>query len=191
MAKTGTIGSGWRAHIERKKREDAWTPTRKSASDSQDAQVDDVPPAPVRKEWKGGADITLVPIDDIVIPKDHPDPSALLVEDIADSIKLFGLIHPIAIREHHTITGKIKKTLVAGHARLAAYKNLGETVVPCTFFPDDDVAAKYIGFCENLFRKNLTALEEAEEIAKLVFFWRSTRSVFSDEMSETSGGHLA
>lgn len=170
MRKTTKIGTGWLEIFERKKRQDARKPKRKEESDQRDEHGDDVPLTPVRKEWKGGADITLIPIDDIIVPQDHPDPSGPLVADIADSIKLFGLIHPIAVREHHTVTGKIRNILVAGHARLAASKQLGETVIPCTFFPDDEVAAKYIGFCENLFRKNLTALEEAEEIAKLVYF---------------------
>jgi ParB-like nuclease domain len=169
MATTRKLGDGWLEYIERKKRTDARKPKGKPESDPVEHE-NDIRPAPVRKEWKGGADITLMPIDDVIVPQDHPDPSALLVDDIADSIQLFGLIHPIAIRANRRPTGKVKHILIAGHARLAAYKKLGETVIPCTFFPDDEVAAKYIGYCENLFRKNLTVLEEAEEIGRLVYF---------------------
>ena len=122
-----------------------------------------------RKEWNGDGDITLAPIDEIAVPEDHPAPDPLLVAEIADNIRLFGLIHPIAVRSHPIALGnKTEIILVAGAARLAAHKLLGETRVPCTYFPDDELAAQFVRLSENVIRKNKTALQEADDIAELV-----------------------
>ena len=115
----------------------------------------------------------LVPIADVTIPEGFaeaaPDPVSL--ENIAVSIRTFGLIHPIAVRKQLFAFGTRQTTiLIAGRSRLEAYKKLGEQQIPCTFFPDDEVGARFVRFSENLCRAHKTTLEEADEIKQLVEF---------------------
>jgi ParB-like chromosome segregation protein Spo0J len=124
---------------------------------------------PRRKNWRAGDGITLVNVEDVIVPEDLPKPDPALVADIAESIRIIGLIHPIPVRLHLTALGmKTETILVTGTARFEAYKLLGEKTVPCIYFPDDEVAARFVRLSENLFRKNKTALQEAEEIAEFV-----------------------
>ena len=126
-----------------------------------------------RKEWKGADDVLLVPIADITIPEGFAevDPDPVSVENIAESIRTFGLINPIAVRQQLFAFGtRQTTTLVAGRSRLEAYKRLGEQQIPCAFFPDDEVGARFVRFSENLCRAHKTTLEEADEIAQLVEF---------------------
>jgi ParB-like chromosome segregation protein Spo0J len=127
------------------------------------------PEPPPRKNWEAGDGITLVNVEDVIIPEELPEPDPALVADIAETIRIIGLIHPIPVRLRLTALGmKTETILVTGTARLAAYKLLGEKTVPCIYFPDDEVAARFIRLSENLFRKDKTALQEAEEIADFV-----------------------
>lgn len=83
-----------------------------------------------------------------------PKPDPVLVANIAESIKVFGAIHPIAARLHSPGWGKKDETwLIAGLARLDAHKLAGEATVPCTYFADDDAVAEFVRRSENLFRK--------------------------------------
>jgi ParB-like chromosome segregation protein Spo0J len=61
-----------------------------------------------RKDWKGADDVLLVPISDIAIPEGiaEADPDPVLVQNIADTIQTFGLIHPIAVRQQLFAFGK-------------------------------------------------------------------------------------
>lgn len=131
-----------------------------------------------RKDWKGADDVLLVPIADITIPEGfrEANPASALVENIAESIRTFGLIHPIAVRQQLFAFGTRQTLiLVAGRSRLEAYKKLREQQIPCTFFPDDEVGARFVRFSENLCRAHKTTLEEADEIAQLVDFSEQNR----------------
>ena len=44
------------------------------------------PTLPERKEWEGLGDITLVPVADVIVPDDQPEPDPVLVADIAESM---------------------------------------------------------------------------------------------------------
>ena len=124
---------------------------------------------PDRKKWKTGGDVKLIKIADIVIPENLPEPDPVLVAEIAESIRLVGLIHTIAVTLKRTAPDQSSEiVLVAGRARLEAYKLLGRTKVPCSFFENDDDAIRLVQLSENLFRKRLTVLQESEEIAECV-----------------------
>lgn len=121
------------------------------------------------KKWPGtGGEVHSIPIDTVTVPEDFPAPDDTLVADIAQSISVCGLIHPIPVRREKGDFGRL--VLIDGVARLAAYKLLDENWVPCTYFEDDAVAAQYARYAANLFRKNLTALEEAELVAGFIEF---------------------
>jgi len=129
-----------------------------------------------------------VSVEDVIVPDDLPKPDPALVADIAESIRIIGLIHPIPVRFHLTALGlKTEIILVTGTARLAAYILLGEKTVPCTVFKDDEVASRFVRLSENLFRKNKTALQEADEIAEFVELINKYQFCFSGQNVQKKG----
>ena len=143
---------------------------------------------PIPKKWGAADAITFVDIKDIIIPEELPDPDPDLVADIAESIRIIGLIHPIAVRSHPTALGtKTETVLIAGRARLAAHILLGETIIPCAYFPDDEVAERFIRLSENLFRRRGTALQEAEDIAEFVRLIEAHKLSFSGQNVQKRG----
>ena len=146
---------------------------------------------PPRKNWSADDGITLVSVEDVIIPEDLSEPDPALVADIAETIRIIGLIHPIPVRLRLTALGMKSETiLVTGTARLAAYKLLGEKTVPCIYFPDDEVAARFVRLSENLFRKDKTALQEAEEIAEFVDLINTHQLSFSGQNVQKRGRKL-
>ena len=79
-------------------------------------------------------------------------------EQLCDSIRAHGLIEPIAVRE--TARGY---ALVAGAQRLAACRRLGWRTVPAQVLGLCDACeALLVSLCENLHRRALHYLDEAE-----------------------------
>lgn len=92
--------------------------------------------------------------------RDSIDPQKL--RDLADSMRTRGLIQPIRVR---SLNGSYK--IVAGHRRFLAAQMLGWFTIPAiplTDAPDADLATS---LHENLFRDDLTPMEEAALIAHL------------------------
>jgi ParB-like chromosome segregation protein Spo0J len=93
-----------------------------------------------------------------------------VVTDIAESVLVSDLFHPIAVRritvtlEDGTILEKI--LLVAGAHRLEAIKRLGRESVPCFFVVGDDSDAHLVRLGEDLWRKNLPVLRHAEKLVE-------------------------
>ncbi len=104
-----------------------------------------------------------LPIGDIKPDPDQPrkylDPQAL--EELAASIKQLGILQPVLFRPSDT--GQI--TLVAGERRFAAAKKAGLLSIPGLYV---DSSPAEIALVENLQRQDLTAIEEAEALGRLV-----------------------
>lgn len=85
------------------------------------------------------------------------------LEQLAESIKTFGLIHPIVIDEN--------KHLIVGGRRLAAHFLLGLPTIKCIYFNElSDQMKKEVELEENISRKDLTWQEEIRiknELVKL------------------------
>lgn len=84
------------------------------------------------------------------------------LEDLAESIKADGVIQPLVVR--HTDTGY---ELIAGGRRYKAAQMAGLTSVPVVIKYVDIKAAMLMQFVENIHRKDLTLLEEAEKLKEL------------------------
>lgn len=86
------------------------------------------------------------------------------VEDLKASIKANGLLQPIVVRDglpnHHW-------KVVAGSRRFKACKELGMGAVPCYVIHADDKTAYELATAENIVRENMTAVDEANAVAKL------------------------
>lgn len=79
------------------------------------------------------------------------------IDDLAESIKRFGLLHPITVFPEDG-----KYVLVAGQRRLLAVKQLGWEEIPARVLSTrpDAIEAKAISFSENFVRRDLTTPEK-------------------------------
>ncbi|MCL2056216.1 MAG: ParB/RepB/Spo0J family partition protein [Oscillospiraceae bacterium] len=85
------------------------------------------------------------------------------LQELADSISANGLLQPISVRE--TEDGY---ELVAGERRTLAYRRLGEQYIPSIIVDYSDRESAVFALLENLQRKDLSYLEEAYGIARLM-----------------------
>jgi ParB family chromosome partitioning protein len=94
------------------------------------------------------------------------DPEAL--EELAASIQAQGMIQPIAVRP--LVLGRADQgyEIIAGERRYRAALSLGLSEVPVVVHEVDDQAALAMALIENLQRKDLNAMEEAEGISRLI-----------------------
>jgi ParB family chromosome partitioning protein len=95
-------------------------------------------------------------------PRRHFDEAAL--EELAASIKSQGLIQPIVVRA----AGRGQYELIAGERRLRAAKKAGLGQIPAVVrdIPEQSVLA--VALIENIQRQELTALEEAAALGRLI-----------------------
>jgi len=94
-------------------------------------------------------------------PRKHFDTSAL--RELADSITRYGVLQPLTVRYK-----KRKYELVAGERRLRAAKMAGLSKVPCIILDIDMEESSLIALVENLQRRDLDYIEEAEGLSKLI-----------------------
>lgn len=78
------------------------------------------------------------------------------IEELASSIRRVGILVPLVV-----VNGADGFTLIAGHRRLAAAKQIGFKFVPCIVRSGSESDHREVSFAENLFRKDLTPIELA------------------------------
>lgn len=119
------------------------------------------------QEKSGGVtQITKIPIASITTNPYQPRKvfSAEQLEELASSIREYGVIQPITVRKNF-IGGY---ELISGERRLRASRLAGKTDIPCIIIDADENDSAVIALLENLQRADLTFMEEAEAIAHLV-----------------------
>ena len=89
------------------------------------------------------------------------DPEGL--QELASSIGQYGILQPLTVRR--TAAGL---ELVAGERRLRAAKLAGLKEVPCIFVTADEIKSGMLALVENLQRRDLDYIEEAEGLARLM-----------------------
>jgi ParB-like chromosome segregation protein Spo0J len=126
-------------------------------------------------------------LDEIYVPSDRRALQPEKVSDLAQSMKVLGLLAPVAVRwvakEVVLPSGETAKGayhLIYGHHRLAAARLLGWKEIPCQILfsstpavedpcalrmQGSDRQAWMVEIAENLHRAELTALERSEHIA--------------------------
>lgn len=102
-------------------------------------------------------------------PRKHFDPAAL--NELADSIKSYGLISPIQVRK---INDNLYE-LVAGERRLRASKLAGLEKIPAVLVSITDEDSAVIAIMENIQRENLSYFEEARSYAQLMEYYGMTQ----------------
>ncbi|MBR2329039.1 MAG: ParB/RepB/Spo0J family partition protein, partial [Clostridia bacterium] len=83
--------------------------------------------------------------------------------ELSESIARYGIIQPLSVRK----IGK-QYELVAGERRLRAAKMAGLTEVPCIILELSGEDSSVIALIENIQRRDLDYIEEAEALAKLI-----------------------
>ena len=110
-------------------------------------------------------EIVNVRIDEIIPNRFQPrlafDEKEL--NDLADSIKLHGIIQPLVLRRIGD-----KYEIIAGERRYKASVLAGLTQVPAVIMNIDDQKSAEVAVVENLQRKDLTAIEEAQSYKKIL-----------------------
>ena len=85
-------------------------------------------------------------------------PQESKIQELAESIKLCGLINPITIDSEYY--------LLAGWHRWSSYQYLGYKTIPCIIKDTTELRGELIEVEENLSRTELDAIEVAEHIER-------------------------
>ena len=94
-------------------------------------------------------------------PRKIFDPESL--RELASSIEQYGILQPLTVRRR---LGEYE--LVAGERRLRAAKIAGCTEVPCILLTVDEEQSGMVALVENLQRRDLDYIEEAQGLARLM-----------------------
>ncbi len=86
------------------------------------------------------------------------------IEELADSIKTHGLLQPVVVR---TLQPDVYQ-IIAGERRWRAAKVAGLEEVPAIIIEADDAKVLELAMIENLQRKDLTPIEEAQGYKELM-----------------------
>jgi ParB-like chromosome segregation protein Spo0J len=120
-----------------------------------------------------------LPIDTIVIDERRREDLGD-VQELAESIRQYGLLEPIVVDAHHH--------LVAGERRLRAVAHLGWTSIPAQRYGALTRAERLeLEFEENERRKALTEYERSKRIAELADWQRTRLATGMDETRPTVG----
>jgi ParB family chromosome partitioning protein len=95
-------------------------------------------------------------------PRRHFDEAAL--DELAASIRAQGLIQPVVVRE----TGAGRFELIAGERRWRAAQKAGLDQIPALVKAVPDQAVVAMALIENIQREDLSPLEEAQALARLI-----------------------
>ena len=103
----------------------------------------------------------------------HPNPaqprkifSQQSLEELADSIRVHGILQPLSVRRVGT-----SYELIAGERRLRAAQIAGLTEIPCILMCMDERESGLAALLENLQRQDLDFIEEAQGISWLMSHW--------------------
>lgn len=102
------------------------------------------------------------------------------LQSLAESIKIHGIIQPLVLRR----IGE-KFEIIAGERRYKASVMAGLTTVPAVIMNIDDQKSAEVAIVENLQRKNLTAIEEAQSYKKLLDKGYLTQDELANKMGVT------
>ena len=99
---------------------------------------------------------------------------------LADSIRQYGIIQPLTVREE----GEYYE-LVAGERRLRAARELGISHVPCIILNINEAKSAEISIIENLIREDLNIFEQAEAIEALIDTYGLTQEQIATRLSNS------
>lgn len=113
-----------------------------------------------------------VPLHDIVVNPNQPRKqfNQQALEELVSSLKEFGLIQPVVVRQKGT-----RYEIVAGERRLKAAEMAGLKTIPAIVRQSTDSESLEMALIENIQRENLNAIEEAQAYKQLVEEFKLTQ----------------
>ena len=106
--------------------------------------------------------------------------SAEKLNDLAESIKIHGVIQPLLVRDYQ---GEYQ--LIAGERRLRASKLAGLTTVPVVVREMTDQAMMEVALVENIQREDLNPIEEAEAYRRLMNEFQLTQEDIAKKVGKS------
>ena len=114
-------------------------------------------------------------------PRNNFDDKSL--NDLAESIKEFGVIQPIVVRE---LGKKNKYEIVVGERRYRATKKTGINTIPSIIVKDiSDVSSLEMALIENLHRDDLNPMEKAYTFKNLIDEFKITHDKLSKRLGKS------
>mgnify|MGYP002593534640 CR=1 FL=1 len=131
-------------------------------------------------------DSAFINISELPIDKIKPSPyqqrkyfDFYSLNRLADSIKKYGVLQPITVR----LMNGNSYELISGERRLRAAKAVGLKTIPAVLMSADEEKSSLMSFIENIQRKNLDFIEEAEGYGSFI----EDFGMSIDEISEKTG----
>ena len=112
-------------------------------------------------------------------PRHAMDPERL--DELAASIRAQGVIQPIVVRE----IAKDRYELIAGERRWRAAQKAGLTEIPALVKAVPDQAVVAMALIENIQRENLSPLEEAQALSRLIEEFHLTQQETADAVGRS------
>ncbi|MET0224840.1 MAG: ParB/RepB/Spo0J family partition protein [Dokdonella sp.] len=112
-------------------------------------------------------------------PRLHIDPERL--DELATSIKAQGLIQPIVVRA----IGQGRFELIAGERRWRAAQKAGLSEIPALVKEVPDQAVVAMALIENIQREDLSPLEEAQALSRLIDEFELTHQQTADAVGRS------
>ena len=106
------------------------------------------------------------------------------LEELATSIKTYGLLQPIMVRPHPDGTPN-RFQIIAGERRYQASKLAGLDTVPVVIKALDDRTAREVALIENVQRENISPLEEAHALKTILDETAMTHRELGDRIGKT------
>lgn len=155
-----------------------------------DALISDVSSIQRRAEAgnaKSGQNGSLTGTLEIDVNKIEPNPyqprvefSEELIAELAESIKVLGLIQPITVRE----TSEGKYQIISGERRYRASKMAGLSTIPAYIKKTDNQGMLEMAIVENIQRENLNSIEIAISFQRLMDECNLTQEAMSQRVGK-------
>ena len=149
-----------------------------------EALFDNVEIGALNEDVSDDLNIRMISIDKLKSGRYQPrqDMDAQSLEELAESIRSFGMIQPIVAQQ---IPGDDRYEIIAGERRWRAAQLAGYTEVPVSVreFENEDKLA--VSLIENMQRQDLNPVEEARGLKRLVEEFKMTQQQIADSIGKS------
>lgn len=102
------------------------------------------------------------------------------LQELAESIRAHGILQPLSVRR-----AQDGYELIAGERRLRAAKSIGLERLPCLVVQVNDSESSMLALIENLQRKDLDYIEQAEGIARLLRLYSISQEAAAAQLGKS------
>jgi len=160
---------------------DALLTNSANAANRQQAAADSASGSEQSSSEKG--ELKKIPVEFLQPGKYQPrkDMSPEALEELANSVKAQGIIQPVVVRP----VSRDKFEIIAGERRWRAAQLAGLDVIPCLVKDVPDEAAIAMALIENIQREDLSPLEEAVALQRLMTEFELTQQSVAEAVGKS------